>query len=108
MVLTPEQALAEIQPAELAVADPVMAYIVDVVSAALQEGGSLREVFAKAASLAIELDYPRELDPFYSLHFAAGDLLHSEMQWYWPGATRQNIEEILRQEAERFMAAHSG
>lgn len=43
----------------------------------------------------IELDYEKYLYDFYSLYFAKDDLSYSENQWYWEGATRENIDKII-------------
>ena len=43
----------------------------------------------------IELDYEKYLSDFSSLYYAKDDLTYSESQWYWDGATRENIEEII-------------
>ena len=69
--------------------------------------GALRDVFARVANLAIELGYPSDLQPFFNLHFAAEDLHQSAMQWYWHGATRDNIDEIMKQEARSFLARYA-
>ena len=45
--------------------------------------------------ICIELDYEKYLYDFYSLYFAKDDLSYSENQWYWDGATRENIEKII-------------
>ena len=46
-------------------------------------------------NICIELDYKKYLYDFYSLYFAKDDLLHSEDQWYWNGASRGNIDSII-------------
>ena len=45
--------------------------------------------------ICIELDYVEYLYDFYSLYFAKDDLSYSENQWYWDGATKENIEKII-------------
>lgn len=45
-------------------------------------------------NLCIELDYDKKLYDFYSLFFAKDDLKYSEVQWYWDGATKENIDQI--------------
>ena len=45
--------------------------------------------------LCIELDYESYLYDFYSLYFAKEDLLYSDNQWYWNGATKENIDNIV-------------
>jgi hypothetical protein len=103
-----DRALQEIRPPELGIEDPVNAHVAEIVFEAIYDAGTLRDVFARVANLAIELGYPLDLQPFFNLHFAAQDLLHSDMQWYWPGATNDNIEEIMVQEARRFVARYAG
>jgi hypothetical protein len=102
-----DRALAEIDPPELQIDDPVVAYLGELAKSALEGRRSLRDVFAEITDLAIELGYPRELQPFYNLHFAAEDLQHRDFQYYWKGATRENIVSIMREEAEKFIAARA-
>jgi len=45
--------------------------------------------------ICIELDYEKYLYDFFSLYFAKDDLSYSENQWYWNGATRENIEKTI-------------
>jgi hypothetical protein len=98
-----ERVLSEHQPSELALRDPVMAYVAELARRALEGKRSLRDVFEEVTGLAIELGYPRELQPFYNIHFAAEDLQHRGIQWYWSGATRENIVSLMREEAQRFV-----
>ena len=44
--------------------------------------------------LCIETDYNTKLYDFYSLYFAKNDLNLSDMQMYWSGANRENIDSI--------------
>jgi hypothetical protein len=78
-----------------------------MVSVVFHDAGALRDVFSQVATLAVEFDYRPELMPFYNLHYAAEDLRSSDTQWYWPAATRANIEQIMQQEAERFVARYA-
>jgi hypothetical protein len=103
-----DRALQEIRPAELKIDDPINAYVAEIAFDAIYDIGSLREVFARVTQLAIELGYPADLQPFYNLHFAADDLRHSDVQWYWEGANRENIEQLMLQEAQRFVARYAG
>jgi hypothetical protein len=45
-------------------------------------------------NLCIELDYDEKLYDFYSLFFAKDDLNYAEVQWYWDGANKVNIDQI--------------
>lgn len=60
-------------------------------------GGELDnfKVLDTLKDICIELDYAKYLYDFYSLYFAKDDLSYSENQWYWDGATRENIEKII-------------
>ncbi|MBV9495969.1 MAG: hypothetical protein JOZ54_17105 [Acidobacteria bacterium] len=100
-------ALDEICAPELAIADPVSAYVAELLTSALHDPASLRTAFAKVTKLAIELGYPDALWPFYKLHQAATELEQFGDQVYWPGATAANIDEVLRKEARGFLA-HAG
>lgn len=46
-------------------------------------------------NICIKLDYEKYLYDFYLLYFAKDDLLYSDNQWYWKGATRENIDKII-------------
>ncbi|MBD1383967.1 hypothetical protein IDJ75_01650 [Mucilaginibacter rigui] len=43
-----------------------------------------------------ELDHDSSFGGFYLLYWAYDDLEYSEQQWYWDGATRENIDEMAR------------
>jgi hypothetical protein len=45
--------------------------------------------------ICIEFDHEKCLYEFYLLYFAKDGLIHSENQWYWDGATRENIDGII-------------
>ena len=101
-----DRALEEMGLPEHHIEDPVIAYVVAMVSAALSDVGALRETFATVARLAMETGYPNELMPFYLLNEADEDLRHRDIQFYWPDANRANIGRIMLEEAERFVAKY--
>jgi hypothetical protein len=39
---------------------------------------------------------PSHLSPFYLLYWTVEDLKTDDVQWYWEGATRENIQAIMR------------
>lgn len=45
----------------------------------------------------IGANYELPYHDFYALYYAQDDLRYSEDQWYWPGATRENIDAIIRE-----------
>jgi hypothetical protein len=68
-------------------------YLADeVLSNRLDAYKALREL----RDLYNELNQPLDIQDFYLLYFAKVDLLGSENQWYWNGATRDNIDKIIR------------
>jgi hypothetical protein len=54
-----------------------------------------KDVLNELKDICIERDYEKFLFDFYSLYFALDDLEYSENQWYWPDATRKNINAII-------------
>ncbi len=101
-----DRALAETNPSELSVGDPLRAFVAELLAGALRGERPVLEVVARIKDLSIELGYPRELGDFYLLYLAWEDLQHSDRQWYWDGATRENIEQLIREHAEKFVAAY--
>ena len=53
------------------------------------------KVLSILKSICIELDYARYLYDFYSLYFAKDDLLNSDIQMYWEGADKNNIDLVI-------------
>ena len=51
--------------------------------------------------ICLELEYEEFLMEFYMLYHAKDDLIYSENQHYWDGATRENIDQII---SEYFIA----
>lgn len=48
------------------------------------------------------------LMPFYLLHHAQSDLAVQGQQYHWDGADRSNIDQIVRDEAERWLQEVNG
>jgi hypothetical protein len=99
-----DRVLNELSPPELNDADPVTGYVREIVGEALGKPRQLGDVFREVSELSIALGYPTELRSFYLLRFAWEDLQARGDQRYWPGATRDNIEEVMLGEARRFVA----
>jgi hypothetical protein len=102
-----DRVLDELSPPELNEADPVTSYVREIVGEALGNSRTLGEVFREVSELSIALGYPSELRSFYLLRFAWEDLQNGDVQWYWPGATRENIDDIMLGEAQRFATGKS-
>lgn len=71
-------------------------YVRFLITRALGNPNQIQEVLAELKDLCIELDFDRSLYDFYLLYFAREDLQQYENQQYWEGATKDNIEVVIR------------
>jgi len=72
-------------------------YVAEFLQYMLNGVRTSQEVLRELRDLYIELDYIDYLSDFYYLSYAQGDLLIADVQYYWPEATRSNIENIIQQ-----------
>lgn len=70
-------------------------YICYLVSEALNGKITADHVLSTLKNICMEQEYESLLYDFYLLYWAKDDLIYSENQWYWPGATRDNIDEMI-------------
>ena len=78
-------------------------YAVELLEKMLRHEVNSADAMCTLSDLCIELQYPPFLMDFYRLHFAQEDLRTSEVQWYWPDATRANIENIIHEYTSRWI-----
>lgn len=71
-------------------------YVLYLVEKSLNEEIDAFNVLNILKDICIELDYRVDLYDFYSLYYAKEDLIDSGNQWYWDGANRENIDDIIR------------
>ena len=71
-------------------------YVCYLVEKALIGKVKFIDVLALVKDMYMELDNELSLIDFYRLYYAYDDLEYSEHQWYWDGATRENIDELTR------------
>jgi len=71
----------------------------------LLNGADLAAKLDVIKDICIALDYQKDIYDFYLLYFAYTDLQESDFQWYWEGATRENIVSIVHERAEAFLHA---
>ncbi|GAO43343.1 hypothetical protein [Flavihumibacter petaseus] len=50
-----------------------------------------------------DLDLESAYMDFYLLYYAKDDLIVDEVQWYWDGANRQNIDQIIKDHFKKWM-----
>jgi hypothetical protein len=70
-------------------------YACYLVSEALDGKMKILNVLDILKDIYIDLDYDPPLNGFYLLYYAWDDLRYSDKQWYWDGATRENIDSVV-------------
>jgi hypothetical protein len=81
-------------------------YTLYLVEDALAGNLSYSAVLAELKDIFNELHQISFLSPFYLLYFAEDDLKFSRHQFYWPGATRQNIQETISEYFRDWVRGH--
>lgn len=71
-------------------------YIYYIISSTKNEPSKYHSTLKEIKDICIALDMEQEYMDFYLLYFAKDDLNESEVQWYWDGADRTNIDLIIR------------
>jgi len=72
-------------------------YIRYLISEALADKLKFENVLNTIKDVYHQLDYKSSLQDFYMLYCAYDDLRYSDTQYYWEGATSENIDLIVRQ-----------
>lgn len=99
-----DRALAELGFGSISRADALRVYAAEIAQDAESGRAEILPTLHELNRLCIDEDYASELQDFYLLYFAWDDLLTSNEQWYWPGATRENIAIIAKQTLSEFVA----
>jgi hypothetical protein len=71
-------------------------YVYFIITNGINNPDSYLKVLRELKDICIGLGMEKEYIDFYLLYFAKDDLTESENQWYWDGATRENIDEIIK------------
>jgi hypothetical protein len=83
------------------------AYAYPLVAELMQNPESTDEMLEQLSQLCIATDHPSALMPFYLLHHARCDLVVQGHQHYWDGADRSNIDQLVQDEARRWLQTHA-
>jgi hypothetical protein len=70
-------------------------YALYLVEEALAGNRSYTAVVGELKDVYNDFGHSSHLSQFYVLYWALEDLKIDKSQWYWPGATRENIQEIM-------------
>jgi hypothetical protein len=71
-------------------------YVYFIITTSINNPESYLLTLREIKDICIGLNMSREYMDFYLLFFAKDDLIESENQWYWDGATRENIDDIIK------------
>ena len=55
-------------------------------------------------NLCVDMDYVDYLFPFYLLFYAQDDLRQADRQYYWPDMDRTNVEQVIQEYAQEWLA----
>lgn len=98
-----DQTLREQGKQDVDVSIAIREFAAEHLSRALSGDLDLIEAIDAVKNLCVTHDYDKSLHDFYLLYWAYSDLSDGPCQWYWPDATRDNIDSLIRQTAERFL-----
>ncbi|MEA5509757.1 hypothetical protein VB715_08270 [Crocosphaera sp. UHCC 0190] len=57
--------------------------------------------------LCLNWDYLEEIFDFYLLWNALDDFRYDDVQFYWPNATKENISNIIREQAKKWLETYN-
>jgi hypothetical protein len=80
-------------------------YIRSIIVNSVNKPDTYFETLQKIKDICIDLGlgtYGQEYNDFYLLYFAKENLIESPVQWYWDGANRENIDEIIEKKFKEF------
>jgi hypothetical protein len=101
-----DRALAELGIAVVDKDAAVEAYAAELLEGLLRGPQFVDEALVELCQLCVETGYPRSLMCFHLLRYARDDLRVQEVQFYWDGADRSNIDAIIHEEARRWLDEH--
>ena len=81
----------------------VSAYAKDIAHDIINSPISVRENLKKLFDLCIAHDYQDDIFDFYLLHCALNDFDYGDVQHYWEGATKDNIESIVIEKCNEYI-----
>ncbi len=98
-----DKALDELGIDDMPQDQAVTKYSVELLRSALRGDTDILTVIAQVKELCIATDYQRDIMDFYLLYFACSDLREYGYQYYWDGATSENIHSIMQERAAAFV-----
>ncbi|EAZ90760.1 peptidyl-tRNA hydrolase [Crocosphaera chwakensis CCY0110] len=99
--------LKDFNISELTGKDAVIAYTSVILKEFLTRKISQERMLRQIEQLYLSWDYLKEIMDFYLLWNAKYDLSYGDVQYYWPDATRDNINRIIKEQAEMWLKNYS-
>jgi hypothetical protein len=97
-----DRALFEIGAKELSHSQAIRVYASELALDAVAGDKSFNRVLDELAHLCVAEDYAKDLYDFYLLQNAWEDLQYRGEQWYLLDATRDNIDQLIRDQVTAF------
>lgn len=71
-------------------------YVYYLITSSIDHPDKYLKVLREIRNISIDLDLNTVYMDFSLLYYAKQDLLSDEVQWYWPDANRQNIDQVIK------------
>jgi hypothetical protein len=97
------RALQELDIAIPSGSDAVSAFARDLIAEIITAPARMQAHLARLCSLCMAQDYQRDIYDFYLLRWAYDDLQREPSQFYWPGADRSNIRDIVLEKCRTWL-----
>lgn len=78
-------------------------YIYFLLSASIDYPETYMKTLRELRDIYYELGMDSRLTDFYLLYYAKEDLTVDEVQWYWDGANRENIDQIIKEHFQNWI-----
>jgi hypothetical protein len=101
-----DRALQELAIPPLDAKTATDAYAADLVEGLLHAPHDMEQHLKELFQLCVDAGNEPTLMKFYLLYCAYNDLKVQDVQFYWEGADRSNIDRIVRDEAQRWLERH--
>lgn len=87
-------------------AEAISAYARDLVEEIVNSPETMQRNLRILCDMCIAEDYQEDIYDFYMLRWAFVDLQQEEVQWYWDGADRSNIQELVLNRCRDWLAEY--
>lgn len=98
-----DRVLRELEVKDLDIEATLTRCAIELLESALSDDDELILAVYRVGQLGEANNYQENLYDFSLLYSAYAELQRSVVQWDWGGATRENILQIMREEANRFL-----